>query len=120
MSKVLLIEDDPTMLSLLGTLLDMEGFEVVKVEKFDAIVSVIRAENPDVILMDVNLMDVNGLEILTEIRNDTDLIGVPVIMSSGMDFKRESLDKGANDFIQKPYMPDELIDKVKLLSSNGK
>lgn len=120
MSKVLLIEDDPTMLSLLGTLLDMEGFQVAKVEKFDSVISDIRNEEPDVILMDVNLMDVNGLEILTEMRKDASLNGVSVIMSSGMDFKRESLEKGANDFIQKPYMPDELIDKVKLLSSNNK
>jgi two-component system alkaline phosphatase synthesis response regulator PhoP len=120
MSKVLLIEDDPTMLSLLGTLLDMEGFQVVKIENFSTVLSVIRTESPDVILMDVNLMDVNGLDILSEIRNDASLNGMPVIMSSGMDFKRESLDRGANDFIQKPYMPDELIDKVKLLSSNSK
>ena len=120
MAKVLLIEDDPTMLSLLGTLLDMEGFEVAKIEKFSSVLADIHAEKPDVILMDVNLMDINGLEILTEIREDANLNSVSVIMSSGMDFKSESLDKGANDFIQKPYMPDELIDKVKLLSSNNK
>jgi DNA-binding response OmpR family regulator len=120
MSKVLLIEDDPTMLSLLGTLLDMEGFEVAKIEKFDSVLTEIRAETPDVILMDVNLLDANGLDILTEMRQDESLKDISVIMSSGMDFKRESLDKGANDFIQKPYMPDELIDKVKLLSSNNK
>jgi DNA-binding response OmpR family regulator len=120
MSKVLLIEDDATMLSLLGTLLEMEGFEVVKIEKFDSVLSDIRAVTPDVILMDVNLLDVNGLEILSEMRKDESLNDISVIMSSGMDFKSESLDKGANDFIQKPYMPDELIDKVKLLSSNNK
>jgi DNA-binding response OmpR family regulator len=120
MAKVLLIEDDPTMLSLLGTLLDMEGFQVVKLEQFNAVILAIRNENPDVVLMDVNLQEVNGIEILAEIRQDVKLNGVRVIMSSGMDFRRESMDNGADDFIQKPYMPDELIDKVKQLSTNSK
>ena len=120
MAKVLLIEDDPTMLSLLGTLLDMEGFEVVKLEKFNAVVMAIQNAGPDVVLMDVNLQEVNGLEILTELRQDASLNDVKVIMSSGMDFRRESMENGADDFIQKPYMPDELIDKVMLLSKNSK
>jgi DNA-binding response OmpR family regulator len=120
MSKVLLIEDDPTMLSLLGTLLDMEGFQVVKLEKFNAVVMAIQNERPDVILMDVNLNELNGLDILVEMRQEKDLSNIRVIMSSGMDFSRESMDRGADDFIQKPYMPDELIDKVKALSGNSK
>lgn len=120
MSKVLLIEDDPTMLSLLGTLLEMEGFQVIKLEKFNAVVMAIQNETPDVVLMDVNLQDVNGLDILDEMRSNTELKDVRVIMSSGMDFRRESLEKGADDFIQKPYMPDELIDIVKRFSVNSK
>jgi len=120
MSKVLLIEDDPTMLSLLGTLLEMESFQVVKLENFGEAFGLIQDERPDVILMDVNLKSYNGLEILTEMRQDSDLDIVKVIMSSGMDYQAESLERGANDFIQKPYMPDDLIDKVKLLTSEDK
>ena len=120
MSKVLLIEDDPTMLSLLGTLLEMEDFQVVMLENFGEALAVIQEEKPDVILMDVNLKSYNGLEILTEMRQDSDLDIVKVIMSSGMDYQAEGLEKGANDFIQKPYMPDDLIDKVNLLTSEDK
>jgi DNA-binding response OmpR family regulator len=120
MSKVLLVEDDPTMLSLLGTLLEMEGFQAIKLEKFNAIVMAIQNEAPDVVLMDVNLQDANGLDVLAELRQDDSLKGVKVIMSSGMDYRRESLERGADEFIQKPYMPDDLIDMVKQLSAVNK
>ena len=115
MAKVMIIEDDPTMISLLGTLLDMEGFEVAKVDKFGSVLDDIRRENPELILMDVHLATVDGLEILAEMRQDQQLMTKKVIMSSGLDKKHESTLAGADDFLMKPYMPDELIDKVKQL-----
>ena len=108
------------MLSLLGTLLEMEGFQAEKLETFGEALSVIQSEQPDVILMDVNLKGYNGLEILTELRQDPNLDEIKVIMSSGMDYQNESIEKGADDFIQKPYMPDDLIEKVKQFSSENK
>jgi DNA-binding response OmpR family regulator len=116
MTKVMLIEDDRTMISLLGTLLDMEGFEVAKLEKFDAVIDAIKKEDPDVILMDIHLENKDGLDILAAMRKDTMLKQKKVIMSSGMDKKFESKQAGADDFLMKPYMPDELIEKIKLLA----
>ena len=115
MAKVMLVEDDPTMLSLLNTLLEIEGFEVAKVTDFSNVIQEIPKNAPDVILLDVHLKDVNGLDILVDIRKDANLDDVRIIMSSGMDFKTESLSKGANDFVLKPYMPDELIEKINKL-----
>jgi len=115
MAKVMIIEDDPTMISLLGTLLDMEGFQVAKVDKFGSVLDDIRREDPDLILMDVHLETINGLEVLAKLRQDENLMSKKVIMSSGLDKKYESTLAGADDFLMKPYMPDELIDKVKQL-----
>ena len=115
MAKVMIIEDDPTMISLLGTLLDMEGFQVAKVDKFGSVLDDIRSEDPDLILMDVHLANTNGLEVLAKLRQDKKLMLKKVIMSSGLDKKYESTLAGADDFLMKPYMPDELIDKVKQL-----
>jgi DNA-binding response OmpR family regulator len=109
MAKVMLIEDDPTMLSLLNTLLEIEGYEVVQLENFDKVVDSVRSIVPDVILMDVHLKDIDGLNLLESIRKENAFESVKVIMSSGMDFKDESILKGANGFLLKPYMPDELI-----------
>ncbi len=112
MKKVMLIEDDPTMISLLGTLLDMEGYQVVKVQKFDAVLAVVTSEMPDVILMDVHLNQADGLVFLKEIRQSEATKAIKVIMSSGMDKSYESQQAGADDFLLKPYMPDELISKI--------
>jgi CheY-like chemotaxis protein len=59
--------------------------------------------------MDVNLRLGSGLELLSAIRSNSLLDNIRVIMSSGMDFKTECLQKGAQGFIMKPYMPDDLI-----------
>jgi len=115
MVKVMLIEDDPTMISLLGTLLEMEGYEVIKLDQFSSVLEDIKNLGPDVILMDIHLETIDGLEILSVMRKDPELKKAKVIMTSGMDKKYESIQAGAEDFLMKPYMPDELIDKVKNL-----
>jgi len=109
MAKVLLIEDDPTMVSLLHTLLEIEGYEAVQLESFDNVVESVRSIAPDVILMDVHLKNTDGLYLLESIRKESALEDIKVIMSSGMDFNDESYLKGANGFLLKPYMPDELV-----------
>ena len=113
MVKVMLVEDDATMLSLLETLLQIEGFEVAKINDFGNLIPEIREANPKVILMDVHLEDIDGKEVLVQLRKDAHFEQTKIIMSSGMDYKDECLAKGANAFILKPYMPDELINKIK-------
>jgi DNA-binding response OmpR family regulator len=112
MVKVLLVEDDPTMLTLLNTLLEIEGHVVSILESFDNIVEDVRSYAPDVILMDVHLQDIDGIEILETIRKENELSDIKVIMSSGMDLNEESLSKGADGFLLKPYMPDELFLRI--------
>lgn len=113
MHKVMLVEDDPTMLSLLNTLLEIEGFTVVDTIDFGNALEELRAANPDLVLLDVHLHNYDGFEILEGIRQDQQIKNTAVIMSSGMALKEDCLEKGANDFIMKPYMPDELIEKIK-------
>lgn len=113
MTKVMLVEDDLTMLNLLGTLMDFEGYQAVKVEDFGNVLAQMRKEKPDLVLMDVHLDEVDGITLLSEMRKDENLKKTKVIMSSGMDYKDECMAKGADDFVLKPYMPDELIERIK-------
>jgi DNA-binding response OmpR family regulator len=111
--KVLLAEDDVTMVSLLTTLLKMEGFNVVALHADDDVPAAVRRETPDVLLMDVHLFHQNGLEIMEKIRASDDISRTCVVMSSGANVKEECLNSGANGFLLKPYMPDELITILK-------
>jgi DNA-binding response OmpR family regulator len=109
MPKVLLAEDDTTMVSLLKTLLRMEGFEVASVFADDDIPTAIRSEVPDVLLLDVHLSRQDGLEILRGIRSDPQIRGLRVVMTSGLNLRDACIREGATDFLMKPFMPDELV-----------
>lgn len=112
-TKVLLAEDDATMVTLLKTLLKMEGFDVVALHADDDVVEAVRDEKPDVVLMDVHLNHQSGLDILDRLRMSKDLSNVRVVMSSGANVKDECIHRGANGFLMKPYMPDDLIQLLK-------
>ncbi len=111
--KVLLAEDDITMVSLLKTLLKMEGFEVVALQADADVPAAVRLEDPDVLLLDVHLSRQSGLEILEELRGSVDTKDVRVVMSSGANVKEECMRRGANGFLLKPFMPDDLISILK-------
>lgn len=112
-SKVLLAEDDVTMITLLQTLLRMEGFEVVTLDADADVPTAVRREKPDVVLMDVHLSTQSGLDVLEQLRGAKDTSDVRVVMSSGANVKEECLNRGANGFLPKPYMPDDLISILK-------
>lgn len=110
MKKILLAEDDPTMVSLLKMLLGLEGYLAVNItaENQD-IIRLTRDEQPDLILMDVHLGEQNGLDVVRELRKIKDIKKIKVIMTSGMNLKDDCQKAGADDFVMKPYMPDELL-----------
>lgn len=114
MPKILLAEDDHTMLSLLKTLLKMEGFETIPLGDEDNLLEVIYREHPDAILLDVHLAQGNGVDLLRQIRSDPQLDRVLVIMQSGMNLAETARAAGADEFLVKPYMPDTLINAIKI------
>ncbi len=110
MKKILLVDDDHSMIELLKTFLSMEGYRVVTfLDKTQKILSLIKAEKPDFLLMDIHLGDRNGLDIIHTIRKEPELQSLKVIMVSGMELEKECLDAGADAFLLKPYMPNDLI-----------
>lgn len=112
----MLIEDDETMLSLIHTLLELEGFQVAEIGQENSIEEIfvrVRQERPQLILLDVHLRQLNGLDLLHRLRDDEELKRVRVLMSSGMELSDQSRREGADDFILKPYMPGDLIGKIR-------
>lgn len=113
MSKILLAEDDRTMVTLLTTLLKMEGFEVVVADVQSDVPSIIAKESPDNLLMDVHLAGKSGIDIVETIRRNPANNKMNIVMTSGLNAKDECIRRGANHFLLKPFMPDDLIELLK-------
>ncbi len=113
MAKVLLAEDDATMVSLLKTLLRMEGYDVVALDVDSDVAAAVQREKPHALFMDVHLGGQSGMKILQKIRKNHETADTRVIMTSGLNMKDECLRSGANEFLLKPFMPDDLIRALK-------
>ena len=113
MPKILIAEDDHTMVSLLTTLLKMEGFVVVNLDVHADVPAAVAREKPDALLMDVHLGEQKGTEIVALIRKDPQFSDMNIVMTSGLNMKDECLKRGANYFLLKPFMPDDLIRVLK-------
>jgi len=113
MEKVLLAEDDATMVGLLKTLLKMEGFEVIALDVNSDVAAAVQRERPHALFMDVHLGGQSGMKILQSIRKNRDTANIRVIMTSGLNMRDECIRNGANAFLLKPFMPDDLISVLK-------
>jgi DNA-binding response OmpR family regulator len=112
--KVLILEDNLMMRSLLQTLLELENLKVISPNfPISDPISIVTESKPDVILMDINLPGMNGLSMLKLFKASDNCKSTKIIISSGSDRKQESLDAGADSFLMKPFMPDELIHLIK-------
>jgi len=111
----MLIEDDQTMVSLLTTLLNLEGFIVKAPDNnhLEGYLDAILEERPQVALVDVNLRTGNGLDLVRKIRKTPEICDTHLLMYSGLYLEDECLQAGADGFIQKPFMPDELVNIIR-------
>jgi CheY-like chemotaxis protein len=116
MPRVMIIDDDQTMVGLLQSLLRLDGFETVDGAGGEDLLGRTRAAQPDAILMDVYLADKDGLELLGALKADPALTAIPVIMTSGMDMSEECRQLGAEEFLAKPYSPDDLVALLRRLT----
>jgi CheY-like chemotaxis protein len=113
MPKVMIVDDDRTVTSLLRILFEMDGYEVANIARGRDMPKAAFTENPDLILMDVFLSDADGIKILGEIRQTPELADIRVVMTSGMDLEVQCMASGANAFLLKPYTPDQLMKVIR-------
>jgi CheY-like chemotaxis protein len=117
----MVVDDDRTMVTLLSTLLELDGYQVAQPRDHTNLLESIAAERPDLVLMDVFLKGHDGIDLVRKLRRDPELAGIPVVMCSGMDVSDQSLAAGANAFVLKPYDPDVLLQSIRrhLTQSEG-
>jgi DNA-binding response OmpR family regulator len=118
MSKILIVEDDATMRVLLKTLLELDGHKIsLLTDPKQDVFQYVEDVQPEILIMDVNLRYHNGIEILKEIRKRNPESKIRILMTSGMNFKDESVQAGADGFLLKPYMPEELNKQLKAVQA---
>lgn len=121
MKKVLLIEDDTDLFSLLKYNLEKEGFVMNGLQTGRGALELCRQFRPDLVLLDIMLPDSDGLDICKSIRRDPDLASVPIIFLTARASETDrivGLELGANDYVVKPFFVRELIARIKLQFRN--
>ncbi|HVF19493.1 MAG TPA: response regulator transcription factor [Mycobacteriales bacterium] len=114
--RVLVVDDEESVRSFLGPLLEREGFTATLVDSGTAAVASVVDGQPDLVLLDVNLPDLSGLEVCRAIRRQPGY--VPVILLTGLD-SRDDVLAGyaamADDYVTKPFLPEVIVAKVRSL-----
>ena len=121
--KILIIDDDMDTLRLVGMLLQRKGYEIVAASNGNAALEKVRTENPDLILLDVMMPDMDGYEVLRRLRTLPTAKSTPVIMFTAkaqVDDKVAGFEAGADDYLNKPTHPAELLARVKTILARAR
>ena len=113
--RVLVVDDDPVILELLRVNFEIEGFEVASAADGREGLERVRDHAPDIVVSDIMMPRVDGLQLLTELRKDPATAQVPVILLTAKAQNadvQQGLELGADDYVTKPFDPLELIDRV--------
>jgi DNA-binding response OmpR family regulator len=117
-STVLVVDDDPVILKLLEVNFEMEGFTVLTARDGEEGIEVARTDQPDLIVSDIMMPKVSGLELVTALKADPTTSEIPIILLSAKAQNadvRSGLDAGADDYVTKPFEPLDLVDRVNRL-----
>jgi two-component system, OmpR family, KDP operon response regulator KdpE len=110
MKKVLVVDDEPRILKFLSLKLSSSGFDVTAAENGSAALEITRKNPPDIILMDIIMPGMDGVETLKKLRT---YCSCPVILFSARDHDQQEIRAlGADDYIRKPFDPEEIITRI--------
>ena len=114
MKKILIIDDDKSFLSTTELIFQAKGFDVLKAETAEEGMSVLKTDSPDVLLLDVNLPDKNGFDVLKTLKRNKNYSDLCVFMITGDNTVQidKAFELGADDCFFKPLNIDEIIKKM--------
>ena len=116
-SKVLVVDDDPEIVTFLSTLLELEGIESSVATSAAAALEQVQQGPPDLVLLDIAMPDRDGIDLCKELKSDPRTAEVPVFVVSarpGKDVVERALAAGAEEFIRKPFENAELISRIRV------
>ncbi|HLE20912.1 MAG TPA: response regulator transcription factor [Vicinamibacteria bacterium] len=118
MKRILIIEDDPDIVELVRYNLSKEGYQVAAVGDGVAGLEKVRKSQPDLLVLDLMLPKLSGLEVCKEIRRDEVLKRLPILMLTARSEEMDrviGLEVGADDYVTKPFSPRELVARIRAL-----
>ena len=118
MAKILIVDDDIENTTLFESLIRNTGHSPVSVNNSFLAIEIIKAELPDLILLDIMMPDINGIELCKMIKATQEIKRIPVVMVSALSdlgTKRDSANAGAEDFLTKPVLPRDFAKKLQTI-----
>jgi DNA-binding response OmpR family regulator len=113
MAKILIVDDEPKIVRLVADYLDAAGFRVTTARSGEEALMRARTESPDLVVLDLGLPGLDGLDVTRNLRRDGEL---PIIMLTARDDETDriiGLELGADDYVTKPFSPRELVARVR-------
>lgn len=119
MYRILTVDDDPLMQQILQATLQAEGYEFLLSQNGAGALPMAIAEKPDLIVLDINLPDMNGMDVCRALKAEAKTRHIPVLMLTGeareVVSRVEGLDLGAEDYLFKPVSPRVLVSRIRSL-----
>ena len=113
MTKILVIDDEPSIVNLINAYLKPEGYEVFTASDGNAGIKAARSFKPDLIILDLMLPGMDGLELLTRLRRESNVYVILLTAKTEETDRVIGLSVGADDYVTKPFSPRELVARVK-------
>jgi CheY-like chemotaxis protein len=120
--RILLVDDDPTMMKVLSRLLSLNGYEVIQASY--ALPALFRAAHspPDLILADLDMPIMNGLELIDQFKGHLDTRDIPILVvtgSLGEETRRQAFAAGCAGYVTKPLVPGEFLAQIEKILQGG-
>ncbi len=110
---VLVVDDEPAILRAVGAALQARGYRVLTVTGGQAAIEVTASECPDLVVLDLGLPDLDGVEVCRRVREWSDVPDIVLSADGAEDRKVQALDEGADDYVTKPFSTPELLARVR-------
>lgn len=114
--KILVVDDDMDTLRLVGLLLERQGYQILAASNGFQAVDMAKSNQPDLILLDIMMPDIDGFEVTKQLRADISTTDIPIIMFTAknqVDDKLMGFEVGADDYLTKPTQPREIVAHIK-------
>jgi len=111
--RILVVDDDPQIRRVMRVTLTGQGYEVDDAKSGEAALEKLRLDKFDLVMLDMNMPGMGGLETCRHIRSDSDIAVIMLTVRDGDEDKVEALDAGADDYITKPYKAAELLARIR-------